>query len=293
MSGFKLQAKLFITGQIELKTGMHIGGSTTALDIGGIDSNVIKTAHGEPYIPGSSLKGKMRSLIGRSRDLYQEGYLVIAGPQQEIHMCNDTACDICNIFGRTAGKKNYYLYDEKGNKKRNEKGELIKKVKIINEDSINPARLYLRDAFLDKKDFDDRKANGEFSNLELDYTEGKWENTIDRMTSAANPRQLERVPAGAKFLFAMVYNIYEDSDIENLKTVIKGMRLLQDDYLGGSGSRGYGQIEFKNINFSLKTIKEYEKDNQSIILLENQTIDLDVEDLKKQIREKLKNGAMK
>ena len=253
MSDFKLQAKLFIEGSIELKTGMHIGGSTTALDIGGIDSNVIKTANGVPYIPGSSLKGKMRSLIEKSRGLKQ--------------ICDDTEGvnqDISKIFGLSGNKSKEGF----------------------------TTRFYARDAYLDEADFNQKKEEL-FSDLELDYTEGKWENTIDRLTSAANPRQLERVPAGAKFKFSMVYNIYEESDIDDLKTVIEGMRLLQDDYLGGSGSRGYGQIEFKDINISLKTLKEYEEDNKPILLFENQTVDININELKEEIRAKLKNGAKK
>jgi CRISPR-associated protein Csm3 len=64
----KLLYKLHITGDIILESGLHIGGSEADLDIGGIDQEVIKVKQGSkkvPYIPGSSLKGKLRSLLGR------------------------------------------------------------------------------------------------------------------------------------------------------------------------------------------------------------------------------------
>ena len=99
--------------------------------------------------------------------------------------------------------------------------------------------------------------------MELDYTEGKWENTIDRKTGTAqHPRQLERVPSGAKFDFEIIYNNFDDEkDETNLKTVIESMRLLEDDYIGGSGTRGYGKIIFENVKFTQKTIKIYEDNN--------------------------------
>ncbi len=247
MSEHKLQAKLFISGKIELKTGLHIGGSSTALDIGGIDSNVIKTAAGVPFIPGSSLKGKMRSLLEKSRGLEK--------------LCADTTgdnADISRIFGLPGDKSEIGF----------------------------TTRLFVRDTFLDKFDFEDKKES-EFSELELEYTEGKWENTIDRANSAANPRQLERVPAGAMFDFNMMYNIYNEIDVKNLETVITGMRLLQDDYLGGSGSRGYGQIEFKNLNFTLKTLQKYETDNEKISILQDQSTSLNLAELIDTVKKQL------
>lgn len=238
----KLKAKLFINGKIQLKTGMHIGGSSTALDIGGIDSNVIKTANGIPYIPGSSIKGKLRTLYALSK-----GLKGINRPRDDTNKSNkydEEDFNIIRVFG--IGAK-----EDKKNK------DELK--------DIERTRLIVRDAFLDKKDFDERRED-EFSELELDFTEGKWENTIKRTDSSANPRQIERVPPGAVFDFSFVYNIFDEQDVENLKIVIKAMRLLQDDYLGGSGSRGYGQIEFQNIKSYIKTIENYENDNEPVEL---------------------------
>lgn len=217
----KLISKIFIKGQIELKTGMHIGGSKTALDIGGIDLNVIKTSEGVPFIPGSSLKGKLRSLLARefgSDDVK-----------------NDSE-DIKQIFGESPSK----------------------------DSSGQITRLIVRDALMNpdiKIKIENRE--GEFSEMELDFTETKWENTINRKTGTAeHPRQLERVPAGTIFDFELVYNEFDDKKTDTHLTLIKkAMRLLEDDYLGGSGSRGYGKIEFKNVKFLQKDIEIYEGDN--------------------------------
>ncbi|HDP99826.1 MAG TPA: type III-A CRISPR-associated RAMP protein Csm3 [bacterium] len=223
-----LKAKLFIEGDIELLTGMHIGGSSTALDIGGIDQNVIKTAAGVPYLPGSSLKGKMRNLTGKKR-----GCNDLDLKPEELNEHSDIAL----IFGLS------------GN---------VKKEGFA-------TRLIVRDAYLAVDDFKNKKQTGVFAELELEYTDGKWENVINRLNGTAeHPRQMERVPAGAVFNFSLVYSIFNDDDRKNVKTVLEALRLLQDDYLGGSGSRGYGQVRFKNISFALKTPAKYEGDNSRI-----------------------------
>ena len=157
----QLRSKIFITGNIELLTGLHIGGSKSALDIGGVDNVVIKLANGQPYIPGSSIKGKMRCLLER-----EAGFTDI---------CKDSNHNICKIFGTAA----------------TEGGSLT--------------RLYVRDAHLDEQYFNANKEKL-FPELELDYTEVKWENVIDRLTSKAqHPRQIERVPAGTQFNFEFVF----------------------------------------------------------------------------------------
>lgn len=242
-----LKAKLLIDGKIELLTGMHIGGSSTALDIGGIDSNVIKTAEGVPYIPGSSLKGKMRNLTGKKR-----GCDDLLAEQLESH------ADIALIFG-LAGNKTKEGF---------------------------ATRLIVRDSFLDIEDFNEKRSEL-FRELELQYSESKWENTIDRTTGATikgGLRQLERVPAGAVFHFSMTYSIFTINDLNNIQIIIEALRLLQDDYLGGSGSRGYGQVLFKEIEFNLKTPQKYESDNARIQIAKWQTLDQDIDPLLKEIK---------
>ena len=99
---------------------------------------------------------------------------------------------------------------------------------------------------------------------DLEFTEVKWENVIDRITSAANPRQIERVPAGAEFEFGMIYNVFNEQDKDNLKQVFKALELLEHDYLGGSGSRGYGRVKFEDIKVYWNSKADYESGDVEI-----------------------------
>lgn len=222
-----LIGKIRITGKIKCLTGLHIGASKENVEIGSIDSPVVRDpVTREPYIPGSSIKGKMRSLLEKALAIK----LGIMGQNKRrnigtasnpvwIHVCDDAGdaitCPICRLFGSTGknGGKNF------------------------------PARLIIRDAYLTKESVE--KLNDIDTGLQ--YTEWKFENAIDRVTSAANPRQLERVPKGAEFEFEIIYNVEDvktlSEDLDNLNIVFELLRL---DALGGHGSRGYGKVE---INF--------------------------------------------
>ena len=199
----KLVETNIVKGVIILETGLHIGGSKSSLDIGGLDSPVIKTPQGVPYIPGSSLKGKIRSLLG-----IKEGSV-------EVKTDSDM---LVKMFGTS----------EKGRE--------------------TLTRLIFRDAFLDQEDFNevfiDKNAI-----LDTKYTEAKYENTIDRKsgtTKKGGLRQIERVPAGAKFLFEVIVNRYEYNGIVDgdfTKKLKEGFSMLEESYLGGSGSRGYGKVK--------------------------------------------------
>lgn len=213
----QLLGKMLINGKIETKTGLHIGGSGTGIEIGGIDGVVIRDpVTNRPYIPGSSLKGSLRSLLERAEG---KKFNKPVG-RSMIHMCESAGdynnCNVCRIFGVSA--------------------ESIKGAMTL-------TRLFVRDA---KMAEDDAKRL-ENADTDMPYTEVKTEVVIDRITSAANPRQMERVPPGIRFEFEMVYNIFELEDRNTLKALFDAMCLLEDDYLGGQGSRGYGRIEFKDI----------------------------------------------
>lgn len=203
----KLIKKIIYTGTITLKTGLHIGGTNAALNIGGPDKFVVRNPiTNAPYIPGSSLKGKMRALIE-----------IVYGCVPSTKMGSPSA-DPNSKSGALFGDKN------------------------------KPSRLIVRDAEMDlsKPEM--------FDNTDLPYTESKTEVAIDRVTAKANPRTFERVPAGAKFKLDMVLNIFENEDEKALTdTLMKAIQLLQDDYLGGNGSRGYGQVEIKLNNPEIKT----------------------------------------
>lgn len=209
-----------IEGTIEVLTGLHIGGSTAIIEIGGKDNPVIKHPLTKvPYIPGSSIKGKMRSLLE-----WKLGK-VEANPNNEdfggVHKwCGYNNCPICIIFGTSA------------------------------EDAgIGPTRLIVRDAVLDK-DYTDMLTAKNPDWIPGDLTEDKWENTINRITAGANPRNFERVLSGSKFSFKMSYRVFENgnngtSDEELFKHVLDSLKLIEMDALGGAGSRGCGQVKFK------------------------------------------------
>lgn len=210
-----------ITGTIVLKTGLHIGGGDTEMRIGGIDNQVVKDpVSGLPYIPGSSLKGKIRSLL--------EWKLGLVTPQSEgkpfsfaqlrQDEVNTDKGNLLKLFGGAPDKD----HDEKIN-------------------AIGPTRLAFWDCPLNldwKKEMLDAR--------HLLVTEAKSENSINRIAGVAdNPRFSERVVAGAQFDFRLNLKVMDDENL--LPLVLQGLALLQTDSLGGSGSRGYGKVEFKEL----------------------------------------------
>jgi CRISPR-associated protein Csm3 len=207
---FKFVKNVVLRGQIETLTGLHIGGSKEKLEIGGVDSPVLRDPNTNyPYIPGSSIKGKMRMLLEFSMDKITE-----KGSTYESSNPND---QICRVFGNF----------KKGT-------------------SGGPTRLIIRDAYPSTETVEMWKG----LDSELLFTEFKPENTINRLTSEANPRFLERVVKGSFFNFEMIYSVYETaegdrSDEENLKLVYQALRLLEHSGLGGNISRGYGRIRFR------------------------------------------------
>ena len=247
MASIQLQGKIFITGEIETTTGLHIGGSAGELDIGGVDNPVIRNPlTREPYIPGSSLRGKMRSLLDRHLNRPLNKFIRRGSPQVRVHECVHSAdykkCSVCQVFGVAPTRDM--------------------------EDTM-PTRLIVRDALLT----DETRDRFDKIDTDMPYTEVKTEVAIDRITSAATPRSTERVPAEAIFgPMEMVHSLYTldtdaegsvDREIELFDTVLRGMELLEDDYLGGSGSRGSGKIAFRKLEVIFKSRKYYE-DPQSV-----------------------------
>ena len=130
-------------------------------------------------------------------------------------------------------------------------GALFGTVGKSEKEDNHPSRLIVRDAEMDMTNADMLK------DTDLPYTESKTEVTIDRITAKAMPRTIERVPAGVSFNVNMVINIFDGEDESKLlKTLNDAMALLEDDYLGGNGSRGYGQVEFSEMKFTPKTYAE-------------------------------------
>src|SRR5438067_9614987 len=225
----KLIGKLILEGEMHCETGLHVGAGKGSLEIGGSDNPVVKDAFGRPYVPGSSLRGKIRSLLEQSSGLAGPAELVYLsrrkGQEVRIHQSDRPDDDICILFGRNPGR--------------------MERVQGENLDTTQatPARLSVFDAPLDPESITPQMRE----NLDDELTEVKSENAIDRITSQANPRTLERVPAGARFRFRMVLDILCDEDRELARRVIEGMRLLEDDALGGGGSRGNGRVSFANL----------------------------------------------
>ena len=212
MMSKKLVQKKRYTGTITLKTGLHIGDSKESLDIGGVDSPVVRNkVDNAPYIPGSSLKGKIRSLLELSTGSE-------LGEDDQIN----------KLFG------------------------------FASKEQTIASKVIFRDAFLSSAS---KKSLKGLKHLDMPFTEIKFENTIDRFSGKAkNPRQIERVPAGTVFEVEIILNVFEgETGLEDL--LKRGIKLLKLDYLGGSGSRGYGQLDISPLKcepINLDTIQGVE-----------------------------------
>lgn len=220
-----------IQATLVLKTGLHIGAGDSEMHIGGIDNSVIKHPITQsPYIPGSSLKGKIRSLLE-----WRSGAVTDGKPLSLEHLAKATdksaVENILKLFGISADNQ--------------KEEEQMKRIGI--------GRLGFWDCALneewEKRIRDDNQL----------LTEAKSENTINRITATAdNPRQTERVPAGAKFDFKLTLRQFEGDSEDLLALILKGLRLLELDSLGGSGSRGYGKVEFEQlaVNGEIRDLKQ-------------------------------------
>lgn len=229
------KGNLIIRGKIECLTGMHVGGSKEKMEIGGVDSIVVRSpATDFPYIPGSSLKGKMRHLLE-----YITGAVNVP---LEDHLGNVSIHpDIVRVFGIGADVKEQASNEKELHKLKGSYKEQVEALK-----NVGLSRLLVRDALPDEPTIEMWENLGS----DLHFTEYKAENTLDRLTSAANPRFIERVVEGSKFDFEMVYNAYrfdksfEDKINADIRNIFTGLRLLEASAIGKSGSRGYGKIAF-------------------------------------------------
>ncbi len=228
----KLIGKLILEGDIACQTGLHIGAGKGSLEIGGADNPVVKDAFGLPYIPGSSLRGKLRALIEQSSGLAVPSELVYLskrkGQEVRIHQSDRPDDEVCLLFGRNPGRMERVS------------GEGME------SSAATPARLTVYDAPLITESITPQMRE----NMDDELTEVKSENAIDRITSQANPRTLERVPAGARFHFRIVMDLLCAEDRELLPRLVEGLRLLEDDTLGGGGSRGSGRVGISNLKLN-------------------------------------------
>lgn len=198
-----MYGKIKINAVLEVLTGMHIGGSSAFSAIGSVDSPVIRDSRtGLPIIPGSSLKGKLRTLLARS----------VSGSAAPNKGPDGDEPGVKRLFG-------------------GDKGAVKTRLQFVDAFMLNHQEL-----------------------KETGVTEVKFENTINRLTGTANPRQIERVVRGSRFGFTVVYDIVEENEIrEDFRNLAKALTLLEMDYLGGHGTRGYGRVRFRE--FKLESIE--------------------------------------
>lgn len=217
----QLTAITTITATLELVTGLRIGAGDSEMHIGGVDNTVIKHPHTQsPYIPGSSLKGKMRSLLEwRSGAVKEEAlgwkdFEKASGPTQaEVKR-------ILQLFGISGDAK----------------------LGVEQMSTMGPTRISFWDCNLNE-DWVKQIREDNFS-----LTEVKSENRINRISGVAeHPRQTERVPAGAQFDFRLSIKKLAGDGPELIETVLQGLKLLELDSVGGSGSRGYGKVKFVSL----------------------------------------------
>ncbi len=212
-----------LKGTIILKSGLHIGSGNMEMQIGGTDSPVIKHPHTlEPYIPGSSLKGKVRSLLEMASGLVpfatDSGGLITVKVWKSLKDDNlkKKAEAILKIFGSSGSESE-------------------------EDTGFGPTRVSFADCYLNKNWMKKAQSN------RWQLTEVKSENRIDRIKGTAeHPRFIERVPEGTEFDFLITYKVLDKTDEEFFNEyLLTGLRLLELDAIGGSGSRGYGRIKFE------------------------------------------------
>jgi len=196
-NNLKLSSKIFIKGTIKALTGMHIGGNSIGMAIGGADKVVVRNPlTNEPYIPGSSLRGKMRSLLERARGDEKhnsEGGFSLKDGKLESAAGTRSDTLLGQLFGVSASESNK-----------------------------QPTRLIVRDAHLTEIS---KNELINAPNTDMPMTEVKTEVNIDRITSAANPRQFERVPAGAVFNFELVLTLMDGDNEEKLLGLVRKLSI--------------------------------------------------------------------
>ncbi len=209
----KLQKHIKLSGKLVCKSGIRVGGSKEDLEVGGIDNPVIRDPVSRlPYIPGSSLKGKLRSLSE-----YRLGKVTNDGKPCG---CAQEDCLVCKIFGPHMSPRH----------------------------NLGPTRIIVRDAHLSAESKESLEALRESG---IDFSEIKTENIIDRRTGIAADGGLrtgERVPAGTKFDLVRSIRIFDGDDEKQLINFLQqSLAALQNDTLGGSGTRGYGWVEIEDL----------------------------------------------
>ncbi|MDE0281933.1 MAG: type III-A CRISPR-associated RAMP protein Csm3 [Gammaproteobacteria bacterium] len=218
-----------LSAQLEVISGLHIGAGKDAIEIGGIDNPVVKTPDGKPYVPGSSLKGKLRFLLEWAFGTVRNDGKPWGSEDEDF----DPDDPVLRIFGTPAKKESW---------------------------NSGPTRLLMRDAI----------PHEDWTSTKVDLTEEKTEISMDRIAGKARDgglRRTERVPPGATFKFEAAFRLYDVNgdhgarDLECLGWLVQGLSLLEQDALGGSGSRGYGHVRFGDLRLTFPGGGEISLDN--------------------------------
>lgn len=268
-------------------TGLLIQAPPTAqiFRIGGADRYPMttKVKYGDqelevPYIPGSSLKGRIRALleISRGEKLFTTDLKIWA------HIRSLSAMDyaefkddvlnrnvVSELFGWAAA--NYQQIRKAAEDyAKGTQGQAGGTNIDMEVDSIfrilAPTRILVSEFYPTEKYVKDNNVRSL-----ADFLEEKAENRIDRVTSAADPREVLRVRPGVEFkgtITMLLFEIDKDKACEYLNALIFGLELLEATYLGSSGSRGYGRVKvvgeratvLKVVPSSLQMIQEKEKE---------------------------------
>lgn len=216
-----------IKGIISCETGLHIGNSSDNIDIGGSDKPIIRDSITNlPFIPGSSLKGKLRVLLELNDFLSAESVKDNRGKPS-----NSINCVATQIFGIASYRS-------------------TKEEKLLLK---YPTRIIVRDSYPTDETINEWKNNEEvFGGAEL-----KYENFVDRINARSFLRNIERIPRGSKFNFEIIFSVYDGDNEKNFIELLRSMKLLEDNYLGGSGTRGFGKVKFNEISITKRDLNYY------------------------------------
>lgn len=256
---FYLRGRVVICGGLVPETDLRVGGDdlSTAMQFYAPDNPIVRNARGEPIIPGSTLKGVMRSNLDVIHHREELDSLIKEKPLKNKRRygaltCSKADCWVCRVFGRPA----YHQLRE-------------------------PTRLRVEDCLLDAE-----------SVRELGLEDARTasvvrtENAILRFFGAANPRRSEYVPAGVGFTFRLLYDVYIPEDVEKgVPLVLEGLHHVEDSGLGGSRSRGTGRVRFEKVCLYWKSVEHYRTGDRTGELLAGPVDDL--AELQKDCRAKL------
>jgi CRISPR-associated protein Csm3 len=229
----KIKKHAEVRGTITALTGLKIGGTKETAGVGETDNPIIRHPITRlPYIPGSSLKGKLRSLL----ELKHSHRTQSTGSP-----CDCTECEICALFGSAI--------------RRNREAE-------SKLQGLGPSRLIFRDAPLNLTSRDELKE------LPGAFVEVKSEIAMDRKTGGTKTgslRQQERVPEGTSFDFDLTLRLFDEDFSRNraekyLDLLAEGFEMLEKDYLGGCGTRGYGRVQISSDEENPRAMHEYLRD---------------------------------